>query len=329
MPSTFTSRSHNSNEQSLSRADVYTRVTDQIVKAIEAGAQDFKMPWHSPGASSDYPINLATGNRYRGVNTLALWAEAHERHYPEAKWATYRQFAELGLQVRKGSRSAIGVFWKPFDAQKGDAVESHDAPRDADDSRTRWIARAFPLFNIAQTEGYEAPTLPPRPGHERIAHAEAFMAAIGAEIRHGGNRAFYRPSDDFIQMPPFEVFVDPIAYYGTLAHEFGHWTGHESRLNRDLKIRFGDEKYAAEELIAELTAAYISADLGLAPEPKQENAAYIQNWLKILKSDKRAIFTAARHAQAAADYVHSMQPEPAPIAMPTAPAGAAQQQLCL
>ena len=289
-------------DPSLTRADVYTRVTNQIIQAIEAGAEDWKMPWHTT-AISGCPRNAATGNAYRGVNILSLWAVSHMNGYPEGVWATVKQWNELDRTIRRGEKAAIGVFWKPIDVQQQGSDEV-----DARDDHTRWIARAFPLFNIAQLDGYQPPEQPERPGHQRIDEAEAFVAALGADIRHGGNRAFYRPSSDHIQIPPFDAFLDPIAYYGTLLHEASHWSGAKSRLDRDLSGRFGSEAYAAEELIAELGTSFVCADLGIAPEPRSENAAYINNWLSILKADKRAIFTAATHAQRAADYLHGLQP---------------------
>ncbi len=156
-------------------------------------------------------------------------------------------------------------------------------------------------------DGYKAPALPVLPEAEQIGHAEAFFAAIGADIRHGGNRACYVPSLDQIRMLPFEAFRDPVAYYATLAHEATHLTGHPSRCARDLRGRFGDEAYAAEELIAELGAAFVCTDLALTPEPRPDHAAYAASWLKVLRGDKRAIFTAAAKAQAAADWMHAKQ----------------------
>ena len=152
-----------------------------------------------------------------------------------------------------------------------------------------------------------APALPSLPAAERIGHAEAFFAAIGADIQHGGARACYVPSLDQIRMPPFEAFRDPIAYYATLAHETTHLTGHPSRCDRDLRGRFGDEAYAAEELVAELGAAFVCADLALTPEPRPDHAAYVASWLKVLLGDKRAIFTAAAKAQQAADWMHKQR----------------------
>lgn len=291
------------------RADVYSRVTDQIVKVLEQGiTEQWDIPWRAVDTAFRYPTNVFTGRRYRGVNVIALWAESQLHGYPEAVWGTFKQWAELGHCVGKGQKAATGVFWKPIDHSEREGA--HDADGDGETDRNKhWIARAFPLFNAAQIAGYEPPPEPPLPPeHERIAHAEAFFGGLGADIRHGGNRAFYRTTTDHIQMPLFMAFPDPLEYYSTLGHEVTHWTGHPSRVARDLTGRFGSESYAAEELIAELGAAFIAADLGLSPDPREENAIYIHQWLKILKSDNRAIFTAASHAQRAADYMHSLQP---------------------
>ena len=290
-----------------SRADIYQRITDRIAAAIEAGAVEWRMPWHpgADGATPMLPVNAATGKPYRGVNTVVLWATAQAEGYPSAVWATYRQWAELGAQVRKGERASPVVFWKISDKE-----EQEDADEGAEDGRrSRVFARGYSVFNAAQVDGYAAPALPVLPEAERIGHAEAFFAATGADIRHGGARACYVPSLDQIRMPSFEAFRDPVAYYATLAHEATHWTGHASRCARDLRGRFGDEAYAAEELIAELGAAFVCADLVLAPEPRPDHAAYVASWLKVLRTDKRAIFTAAAKAQQAADWMHARQSE--------------------
>jgi antirestriction protein ArdC len=159
------------------------------------------------------------------------------------------------------------------------------------------------VFNAAQMDGYNPPAEPDAPMLERIGQADAFFKGIGATIQHGGNRAYYRPSDDFIQMPPFQAFDDNVSYYSTLAHEHTHWSSHTSRCDRQLGKRFGDNAYAAEELIAELGAAFTCAHLGLSTEPREDHAQYIQHWLKVLKADKRAIFTAASKAQQACDWL--------------------------
>ena len=314
------------------RADIYQRITDRIAAAIEAGAGTWQMPWHpgADGAAPRLPANAATGKPYRGVNTVVLWATAQAEGYPSAVWATYRQWAELGAQVRKGEQSSPVVFWKingPDEGEDGGTGGGGDggaAGEDgADGCRPRVFARGYSVFNAAQVDGYAAPALPMLPEPERIGHAEAFFAALGADIRHGGNRACYVPSLDQIRMPPFPAFRDAVAYYATLAHEATHLTGHPSRCSRDLLGRFGEEAYAAEELVAELGAAFICADLALAPEPRPDHAAYAASWLKVLRGDKRAIFTAAAKAQQAADWMHARQPAAAEGAEDMAQARAA------
>mgnify|MGYP002777318683 CR=1 FL=1 len=299
------------------RADVYARVTDAIVAAIESGAakgKDWRMPWHrrrDPDGSPMLPVNVARGAAYRGVNTLALWAAAEARGYPGGLWGTYRQWAEFGGQVRKGERAATVVFWRfperPGAGEEagegGGEGESGDEPKGA--RRGPW-ARAYAVFNAAQVDGAALPasTAPALPEAARIAEAEAFFAALpGLDLRHGGNAAFYSPSTDHVQMPPFGQFREAAGYYGVLAHEASHWTGHSSRLARDLTGRFGSGAYAAEELVAELGAAFALAALGLAAEPREDHARYVAHWLGLLRGDRRAIFTAAGKAQAAADWL--------------------------
>ncbi len=274
------------------------------------------MPWHpaTDGAAPRLPVNAATGKPYRGINTVVLWATAQAEGYPSAAWATYRQWQELEAQVRKGELSSPVVFWKingPDEGEDGGtggrnggsaAGESGEEGR-----QSRVFARGYSVFNAAQVDGYAAPALLVLPEPERIGHAEAFFAGLGADIRHGGNRACYVPGLDQVRMPSFAAFRDAVAYYATLAHEATHWTGHASRCARDLRSRFGEEAYAAEELVAELGAAFLCADLALVPEPRPDHAAYVSSWLKVLRGDKRAIFTAAAKAQAAADWMHARQ----------------------
>ena len=291
-------------------ADVYTRVTNQIVEAIEKGAADWRMPWHSTGKDSFAPLNAATQKPYRGVNVLSLWAAAQQHGYPTGYWATYKQWQELGAQVRKGEKSSLVVFWKFADAENED-----DDGQGADESSRRLVlARGYSVFNAAQVDGFVPPVIAERPVAERIASAAQFFAGLGANIQHGGNPAYYRPSTDSIQMPEFEAFIDPVAYYSTLGHEMTHLTGAPSRLNRDLSGRFGSEARAAEELIAELGAAFLCADLGLCNEPRPDHASYVQSWLTVLKQDRRAIFTAASKAQAAVNWMHAQHAEKAEAA---------------
>jgi antirestriction protein ArdC len=207
---------------SFDRADIYQAVTDRIVAAIEAGAGDWTMPWHVK-AGEGTPVNAFTGKEYRGANVISLWVAAQAAGFSHPIWATYKQWQELGAQVRKGEKASLVVFWKVYDGTPG---ESDDTSADGseDESRDRrFVARGYYVFNAAQVDGYALPELPERPGVERIEMAEGFFAALGADIRYGGNRAFYRPADDHIQMPPFEAFADPLAYYATLAHEMTHY----------------------------------------------------------------------------------------------------------
>ena len=311
------------------RADIYQRVTDRIVAAIEQGAKagDWRMPWHSgaDGQPSTVPCNATTGRPYRGVNILALWAAAQASGYSSGTWATYRQWRELGAQVRKGEQASPVVFWRLLDEREaggaGDAG-SGGGGGDEDEAggRRRLLARGYSVFNAAQVDGYEAPALPVLPEAQRIARADGFFAALGATVEHGGARACYVPGKDVIRMPDFAVFRDAVAYYAILAHEAVHWAGHASRCARDLSGRFGSDAYAAEELIAELGAAFLCADLRLAAEPRPDHAQYVASWLKVLRGDKRAVFTAAAKAQAAADWMHARQ---AGVGMPAGKAPAA------
>lgn len=306
------------------RIDVYEQITAQIVAAIEAGAGDYEMPWNRPQGSGFLPINAQTRKPYRGVNTVALWAEAQDKGHQSNEWATYKQWGELGAQVQKGQKATYIVYWGRLDKgpdsitdENGNELSSLDEPR--------LFARAYPVFNAAQVDGYtpaaiiEAPT-PAAPG-DRIPEADGFFQSLGATIQHGGAQAFYSPSRDLIQMPPFDTFKTVEGYYSVLAHEATHWTG--PRCGRDLKGRFGDQSYAMEELVAELGAAFTMGNLALSQEPRRDHAAYIENWLQVLKNDKKAIFTASSQAQKAADFMLQQQPgftpEAAPVEQDEAP----------
>jgi antirestriction protein ArdC len=284
------------------RQTVYERITTTVIAAIEAGAGNFAMPWHTDGSDTARPTNIASGRPYRGINTLALWVAAQAAGYGPGIWGTYKQWAERGAQVRKGEKSTLVVFWKINDREQ----DADDAAAE-DTARRRIVARGYSVFNAAQVDGYAAPAMPVLPEMQRIERAERWFAALGATVREGGSRAFYQPNTDAICLPPFAAFRDPVAYYATLAHEATHWSGHADRCARDLKGRFGSESYAAEELVAELGAAFLCADLALASEPRPDHAAYIASWLKVLRDDPRAIFTAAAKAQAAADWMHARQ----------------------
>jgi antirestriction protein ArdC len=290
-----------------SRFDLHQTLTDQIVAAIErVSSNDFRLPWHRSGMSSIQPKNALTKNAYRGINIVALWVAAEVHGYPHAMWASYKQWQELGAQVRKGERSSIVIFYKQYDVDPD--------PHDESDDGKRHVARHSSVFNIAQVDGFALPEQPRASIIERDAAADAFFAATKVEIRHGGERAFYHTRDDYIQMPAEHLFRGSQYgspredYYCVLAHEATHSTAHEKRLNRQLGKRFGDHQWAAEELVAELGSAFICAELGISPQPRLDHAQYLKHWLELMKEDKRAIFTAATRAQEAVSYLASLQP---------------------
>jgi antirestriction protein ArdC len=294
-------KSTGGNTLNTEKKDIYQRVTDQIVKAIEDGAGTYKMPWRTSGGFAHSPINAVSKKPYRGINVLVLWATAQEKGYTSGTWATYKQWQEMGCQVRKGEKSANVVFWKFFDGEESEQSEAEKPARRVPMARDYWV------FNAHQVDGYKPLEEEQRPPEERISDAEAFFRNVGVKIADGGNRAYYLPSTDAVYMPAFAAFAEPIAYYSVLSHETTHWSGAAHRVNRDLTGRFGTESYAAEELVAELGAAFLCAELGLPTDPREDHAPYIASWLKVLKNDKRAIFTASAHAQRAVDFLQGFQ----------------------
>jgi antirestriction protein ArdC len=284
------------------KPDVYARVTSQIVNAIEQGVGNWRMPWHTSGRYAFSPINATSKKPYRGINTVCLWAAAESKGYDSGEWATYAQWQERGAQVRKGEKSTTVVFWKFANG----TAENQDGDDNQPATGSRLLfTRGYAVFNAAQVDGYTPKAEPAVSMPERIERAETWFQSIGATVCNGGNRAYYAPGTDHIQMPPFVAFAENVSYYSTLAHEHTHWTARAERCDRQLGKRFGDSAYAAEELIAELGAAFVCAHLGLSTEPREDHAEYIQSWLTVLRADKRAIFTAASKAQQAADYLIS------------------------
>jgi len=282
------------------KPDVYARVTSQIVSAIEAGVSNWRMPWHTTGKFAFSPINVTSKKPYRGINTVCLWAAAQAKGYERGEWGTYQQWKERGAQVRKGEKATTVVFWK----FAKDAAETDDGEEHEHATRSRLLfTRGYSVFNGAQVDGYTPKADVETPIEQRIECAEQFFARINARVSHQGNRAFYSAADDTITMPPFAAFFSPLDYYSTRAYETGHWTSRPDRCNRELGKRFGDNAYSMEELVAELTAAFTLAHLGLTSAPREDHAQYIQSWLRVLKADRRAIFTAASMAQKAADYM--------------------------
>lgn len=288
------------------RQDIYSRITNQIIAALEQGVKPWTQPWNAAHAAGHVSRPLRhNGQPYGGINVLTLWASAISGSFSAPIWMTFRQAIELGGHVRKGEKGSPVVYANTITRAETDEATGDDI------ERTVPFLKAYTVFNVEQIEGlpghFYAPAESSRNPDERIADAETYFAATRADIRHGGDSAYYSPALDYIQMPPFEAFRDAQAYYATLAHEATHWTRHCTRLDRDFgRKRFGDDGYAREELVAELGAAFLCADLGLALEDRADHAAYIGHWLAVLKDDKRAVFTAAAHAQRAIDYLHGL-----------------------
>jgi antirestriction protein ArdC len=289
---------------------VHARITEEILAAIAAGAPKFEMPWHGSGLRRGRPLNAASRIPYRGVNVLALWVAAEKKGYRTGTWATYRQWTALDAQVRKGETGSLIVFFKEVERR----VQTNDTSEESTENYL--VARASWVFNADQVKGWRRPP-PTKPNPvEVLARAEAFIQATGADIREGGEMACYLPGPDYIEMPDRKRFTGTTtssateAYYATQLHELTHWTGHKKRLDRDLSARFGENAYAMEELVAELGAAFLCADLGVTNSPRPDHAAYVGNWIRVLGNDPRAIFLASARAGGAVDYLTGLQPGP-------------------
>ena len=287
---------------SSATASIYDTITNQIIAALERGTGDYTLPWHRSSAPLTRPVNAVTRKAYRGVNVLALWASAEAQDFGHGLWATYRQWQSLGAQVRKGEKASPIVFYKVLDKPEGSEDEAREGAG-------RIFAQGSHVFNIAQVEGYALPEAPEAEAFDPIPDVEAFIAGTGATIRIQGESAHYTPSTDTITMPDRERFfaTDTASasqnWYAILLHELVHWTGADHRLARTFGKRFGDEAYAMEELVAELGSAFMCCDLGLSVTPRPDHACYLASWLKVLKGDNRAIFTAASAAAKAAEWL--------------------------
>ncbi len=295
-----------SSDQKLS---VFDRVTQKIIADLENGVLPWQKPWNG-GDGFDHitrPLRH-TGDPYNGVNILLLWDAAATKGFCNPTWMTFKQAEEYGGKVKKGEKAAFVVY-----ANKLTKVET-DEQTGADVERQIPFLRGYHVFNVEQIEGLsEKFALPDKPPTQtsvgRLERVEYFIRNTGAEIRHGGDSAHYSEMLDQIHLPTIDAFKDRESYYATLAHEATHWTKHEKRLNRDFgRVKWGDEGYAKEELVAEIGSAFLCADLGITPETREDHAAYIGNWLRILKGDRKFIFSAAAHATRAVEYLKGLQP---------------------
>lgn len=303
-----------------SRRDIHQEVTDTIIAALETSDDNWQRPWVTL-AKSGLPHNAVTGKSYRGINSLLLWIAADKRGYLTQVWAGFKQWQEKGAAVRKGEKGTIICYVGSAPKRGQDGKPELD--ENGDEIRYTFIKHSH-VWNAAQVDGYEAGDPPAMPDlAERLAHCEAFVTATRAIIQYGGDRAYYSPNSDHIGMPLAEAFKGSATstatecFYSTLLHELTHWTGHKSRCDRfetkagGIMTTADREDYAREELVAELGAAFLCAELGISNDPRPDHAQYLQHWLKALKRDNRAIFKAVGLATKAADFLHDLQDVPA------------------
>jgi antirestriction protein ArdC len=288
-------------------------ITQAIIERLEAGTRPWVRPW--TGAPMSRPLR-ACGTPYQGINTFWLWMAAEAHGFASPYWMTYKRACEEGGQVRKGERGTVAIFYKSYTAECEDPVTG-----DRQDE-TRRVLRGYTVFNGCQIDGLPEryrPALPrtaPLPVRDPV--VADFFSRIPAHLRHQGAEAYYEPVVDRITLPDPSLFRDSDHYHATLAHELAHWTGHASRLARDLKHRFGSDAYAIEELVAELAAALLGSDLGLPVAHLDNHASYIASWLKVLKQDSRAVLTAAAKAEQAAQLLMALAASNADKAIPLA-----------
>ena len=295
------------------RAGLYEEITSKIIGELEAGRVPWVQPWGTQATKAQLalPRNATTGRPYSGINVLILWGAVIERGFTGQSWLTFRQAQSIGGHVRKGERGVTVVYADRFVPSD----ERQRARETGEDAQAIPFLKRFTVFNVDQCDGLPediATTAPlPPPGTIEPA-VEAVIANSGVDFRIGGDRAFYVPVEDFVQVPPPAAFFEPINWHRTALHELAHASGHPARLNRDLSGRFGSGKYAFEELIAEIAAAFSCAALGI--EPTVRHADYIGFWLDVLREDDRAVVRAASQASRVADYLLGFAPDVAGLA---------------
>lgn len=289
------------------RASLYDDITSKIIAELEAGRFPWVQPWGSASVKAPLaiPRNAATGRHYSGINVLILWGAVIQHGFPGQSWLTFRQALSLGGNVRRGERGTTVVYADRFTPED----EKRRARETGEEAAAIPFLKRFTVFNAAQCDGLPedvAIVAPPPPPGLIEPQGEALIRATGIDFRIGGDRAFYVPSHDYVQVPPPQAYFEPINWHRTALHELGHATGHPSRLNRDFSGSFGSKKYAFEELIAEINAAFCCASLGIAPTVR--HADYIGSWLEVLREDNRAIVRAASQASKAADWLLGFLP---------------------
>ena len=290
------------------KRDIHRDVTDKIIAAIESDPGNFVMPWRRRGGGLTLPRNFLTKSAYSGINIFGLSAAAVLRGFEHNFWGSYKQWEAAGAQVRRGAKAETVVFYKNF--------ETEPDPNEPDDDGKRRVARASHVFNIAEVEGVELPPASePAPLIERLAAVDRYVANTDIPIKIGSDRAFYRHSADTVHMPEESLFTgtDTMSrqesYYATLLHEICHASGHMSRLNRPVPKAFADQVYVEEELLVELAAAILCAELQVTQDTRPDHAQYIHHWHQLLKTDSKAIFRAAARASEAVNFLSGLQPD--------------------
>ena len=286
------------------RASLYDEITDKIIAELEAGRVPWVQPWGTAAAKAplSMPKNASTNRSYSGVNVLLLWGSTIENGFTGQSWLTFRQALSLGGHVRKGERGTTVVYADRFVPSD----EKRRVAKTGEEAQAIPFLKRFTVFNCDQCDELPeeiATAAPPPPPGLIEPTVEALIKATGIDFRIGGNRAFYAPVEDYVQVPPPQAYFEPINWHRTALHELGHATGHHSRLKRDQSGSYGTKKYAFEELVAELSAAFGCASLGIVPTVR--HADYIGSWLEVLREDNRAIVRAASQASKAADYLLS------------------------
>jgi len=291
------------------RANLYDDITNKIIAELEAGRVPWVQPWGTAAAKGPLalPKSAASGRQYSGINILILWGAVTEQGFTGQSWLTFRQALSLGGHVRKGERGTTVVYADRFVP----ACEKRRAHEAGEEAQAIPFLKQFTVFNSDQCGGLPpeiATTAPPPPPGLIEPRVDYLIKATGIDFRIGGNRAFYMPTEDYVQVPPPQAYFEPINWHRTALHELAHASGHPSRLNRDLSGSYGTKKYAFEELVAEISSAFSCASLGIVPTVR--HADYIGSWLEVLREDKRAIVRAASKASKVADYLLGFLPEP-------------------
>jgi antirestriction protein ArdC len=286
----------------IQKDSLYREITDKIIAELEQGIVPWVQPWKSSKqiCPLGLPVNGLTSRSYSGINILLLWSALEERGFASPYWITFKQCIAMGGMVRKGGHGTHVYFADKFVPQK----EQQRAKDEGTDPSAIHFLKRYTVFNAEQCEGLPVGlfgVVEPRQSREIVPEAEALIGATGADFRIGGDQAFYVPSEDCIRIPNQTAYPDQINYYRTAFHELGHWTGHKTRLDRNLTTKFGTVDYAREELVAEMATAFVCASLGIVPTVR--HADYIGNWLQVLKEDAKAIVKTASLASKACDFI--------------------------